>query len=109
MPRVSTRGYLVQILLPVYDNAGAAIAPDLFARTREELIEQFGGMSAYMRAPAQGLWTTEAGGVARDDLVVFEVIVEDLDRDWWGAYRQRLETRFKQEALVLRSNKIRRL
>jgi hypothetical protein len=106
---VSTRGYLVQILLPVYDTAGAAAAPELFAQTREELTEQCGGLTAYMRAPARGLWKTDEGEIARDDIVIFEVMVDELDRDWWSAYRQRLEARFKQEALVIRSTKIRRL
>jgi hypothetical protein len=66
-------------------------------------------MTAYMRAPARGLWKTETGEVARDEIVIFEVMVDDLDRDWWDAYRQRLEGRFRQEAIVVRSTKIRKL
>ncbi len=106
---MSSRAYLVQMLLPLYDDAGAAIATDLFAQTRQELADQFGGMTAFMRAPARGLWKTEDGAVTRDEIVVFEVMVEELDRDWWDAYRQRLEGRFRQDAIVVRSTKIRRL
>jgi hypothetical protein len=106
---VSSRAYLVQMLLPIYDNTGAAVAGDLFVRTRQELTEQFGGMTAYMRAPARGLWKDENGAVARDEIVIFEVMVEELDRDWWDAYRQRLEGRFRQQEIVVRSSKIRKL
>lgn len=106
---MSSRAYLVQMLLPVADNAGAPIDGDLYLRTRQELTDQFGGMTAYMRAPARGLWKTETGEVARDEIVIFEVMVDDLDRDWWDAYRQRLEGRFRQEAIVVRSTKIRKL
>jgi hypothetical protein len=106
---VSSRAYLVQLLLPLYERAGAAIPPELFAQTRQELTDQFGGMTAYMHAPARGLWKTDDGTVARDDIVVFEVMVDELDRDWWDAYRQRLEGRFRQDAIVVRSSKIRKL
>ncbi len=106
---MSSRAYLVQMLLPVYDNAGAAIDGDLYVRTRLELTEQFGGMTAHMRAPARGLLKIENGELARDEVVIFEVMVDELDRDWWDAYRQRLEGRFRQEAIVVRSTKIRRL
>ena len=97
------------MLLPLYERAGTAIPPDLFVQTRQELTDQFGGMTAYMQAPARGLWKTDDGTVARDEIVVFEVMVDELDRDWWDAYRQRLEGRFRQDAIVVRSSKIRRL
>ncbi len=106
---MSSRTYLVQMLLPLYDRAGVAVPADLFAQTRQELTDQFGGMTAYMRAPARGLWTAEDGTVTRDEIVVFEVMVEELDRDWWDAYRRRLEGRFRQDAIVVRSSKMRRL
>ena len=96
------------MLLPAYDNAGVAVPGDLFAQTRQELTDQFGAMTAYARAPAEGLWKTD-GAAARDAVVVFEVMIEELDRDWWDAYRQRLEGRFRQQDIVVRSSKVRKL
>ena len=75
----------------------------MFAKTRAELTEHFGGLTAYARAPARGLWKTDDGQVARDDIVIFEVLVESLDREWWRDYRAALEARFAQEVLVVRA------
>ena len=96
-------GWLVQILLPLYDNDGAHFGEAPFARTRTELLERFGGLTAHQRAPARGLWKAEDGDVARDDVAVFEVMSADLDRAWWDAYRRELERRFRQEKIVIRA------
>ena len=48
--------YLIQILLPLYRNDGQALPRALFRQVRDELIERFGGLTAYTRAPASGYW-----------------------------------------------------
>jgi hypothetical protein len=62
--------HLVQLLLPVYDNAGKAFPATFYAQVRDELAERFGGLTAYTRAPAEGLWTNAGDQPARDDIVV---------------------------------------
>jgi len=42
--------YLVQLLLPLYDNDQRALPKALFRSVSEELIEQFGGLTTYSRA-----------------------------------------------------------
>ena len=96
-------GWLVQILLPLYGNDGARFGEEPFARTRGELLDRFGGLTAYQRAPARGLWKTDDGEVARDDVAVFEVMTPELDRAWWSGYRQELERRFRQDTIVIRA------
>jgi hypothetical protein len=100
--------HLVQILLPLYDNDGAAQPAAHFAAVRRELTERFGGFTAFTRAPAEGAWK-EGGEVARDDIVVVEVMAEALDETWWRDYRRGLEARFRQEAIVIRAQAIRLL
>jgi hypothetical protein len=95
--------HLVQILLPLYDNHGEPFSPDLFRAVRLELTEEHGGVTAYARAPARGEWKEEDGSVARDDVVVYEVMVADLDRTRWAEQRDRLRQRFGQEELVVRA------
>jgi hypothetical protein len=97
---------LVQLLLPLSDNQGRPWPRELFEQVRQELLERFGGMTAYARAPAKGLWTEPDHAVVRDDIVVHEVMAERLDRDWWAAYRRELERRFQQEALVIRAQEV---
>ena len=99
---------LIQILLPLYDNAGAALPRALFGQVREELTETFGGLTAFTRAPAEGHWREE-GETTRDDIVVFEVMAERLDEGWWRAYRSKLEQRFRQDVIVIRAQETRLL
>ena len=100
--------HLIQILLPLYDNAGAPLPGELFAQVREELAGTFGGLTAFTRAPAEGLWT-DRGKTARDDIVVFEVMAERLDERWWRAYRDKLEQRFRQDEIIVRAQETRLL
>jgi hypothetical protein len=97
--------HLIQILLPLYDNAGTAFSEELFGTVRGELTERFGGLTAFTRAPAQGLWK-DAGRTKRDDIVVFEVMARELDADWWRGYRQHLEMAFRQDAIVIRAQAV---
>ena len=99
--------HLVEILLPIYDNVGALLPRDLFAKVREELAGAFGGLTAFTRAPAEGLW--KGGQTARDDIVIFEVMIDALDEGWWRAYRKELERRFRQEVIVIRAQETRLL
>jgi len=95
--------HLVQILLPVYDNDGHAFDAHEYVQLRSELADRFGGVTAYTRAPARGVWTDDAGETTRDDIVIFEVMTESLDREWWTGFRKDLETRFRQENVIVRA------
>jgi hypothetical protein len=97
--------HLVQILLPLSDNAGNRFPRELYGRVRSELTERFGGLTAFTRAPAEGLWT-EGGETSRDEIVIFEVMTKELDRDWWRSYRRDLEGRFRQDVIVIRAQAI---
>lgn len=100
--------HLVQILLPLFDKDGAALPGALYDSVRAELVDRFGGLTAYTRAPAKGLWA-EGGEVQRDDIVVYEVMADALDPAWWARYRATLEQRFAQDELMIRSLATRRL
>jgi hypothetical protein len=95
--------YLVQLLLPLFDNKGHAFDAAEYVRLRAELADRFGGVTAYTRAPARGVWKDEAGGTSRDDIVIFEVMTPDLDREWWTGFRKELEAHFRQESLIVRA------
>ena len=95
--------YLIQMLLPVRDNEGNAFPRAELDRVRQELTERFGGATAYLRAPAAGLWKDEEGDVAPDDVVIVEAMAAHLEREWWRLYREELERRFRQEEIVIRA------
>lgn len=96
--------HLVQILLPTQMRDGAPVPHEQFGRVRVELTERFGGVTAYTRSPATGLWKREEDDhIERDQLIMVEVVVEVLDREWWAGYREELERRFGQEEVHARA------
>jgi hypothetical protein len=101
--------YLVQILLPVADNTGKPFPDDVFEHVKDTLVDVFGGVTAYSRSPAQGVWATAREEKQHDDIVTVEVMTETLDEAWWGKFRTELETVLRQQEIVIRAFPIRRL
>ena len=95
--------HLIQLFLPLRDNDGAAFPPGQFSAIRAELTEVHGGVTAYQRSPATGLWEDGDDHVQRDELVLFEVMVANVDHAWWKAYVADLATRFGQEEILARA------
>lgn len=95
--------HLIQLFLPVYENAGQAFDLAMFKQVRRELTERFGGATAFARSPARGDWEDDDGDVQRDDVILFEAMVEAVDRAWWAAYRKQLEHRFQQDTVLVRA------
>ena len=101
--------FLVQLLLPLYDNTGRRVPRERFAQLRDELTEKYGGVTAFFRAPAQGTWKEEGGTVDLDEIVMCEVMVDSVDHKWWADYRSILEKRFGQRELIARALQLERL
>ena len=95
--------FLVQLILPLYDNQRRPFSPAEFVRVRRELTDQFGGVTAYTRAPAEGFWEDAEGCTHRDDVVIVEAMTDMLDRQWWSDYAAELGKRFAQEEMVVRA------
>ena len=95
--------FLVQVFLPLYDNDRRPFSSSRFVEVRRELTEQFGGVTAFTRAPAEGFWEDAEGRTHRDDVIIVEVMTETLDRDWWKRYGAGLAARFAQDELVVRA------
>jgi hypothetical protein len=102
LARVAAMPHLVQILLPVYDNVGKRFPTSHYNQVRARLADMFGGLTAYTRAPAEGLWNS-GSTVKRDEIVIVEVMVDSLDRTWWKEYRRELEQVFCQDEIVVRA------
>lgn len=102
--------HLIEILLPLRGNDGSPLLEAEFSRVREILTRRFGGLTAFTRAPAEGVWKDPAkGSLARDDIAVIEVMADQLEMQWWQEFREELERRLAQEEIVIRSHEIRRL
>ena len=101
--------HVVEIFLPLKRNDGSPQPRARFGEVRRELVERFGGLTAFTRAPAEGLWESSDGDVDRDSIVIFEVMASDLDRLWWKDFRARLERMFEQDEIVIRASAVDRL
>jgi hypothetical protein len=101
----AAQSHLIQILLPLRDNEGRNFPDSLFADIQKILTDRYGGVTAYARAPAQGVWARD-GAKMRDDIVMLEVMTPELDAAWWKSFRQRLEKIMRQEQVVIRSQSI---
>ena len=100
--------YLIQILIPLADNSGVPFSAETLQGIRLELSERFGGLTAYTRAPAKGIWTS--GAIEQtDDIVIVEVMTGDIEEDWWRGFRLRLEQLLRQKQLVIRVQDIKLL
>lgn len=101
--------HLIQIFLPVRDNEGKAFPAENYLRIRQELMKEFHGLTTFTRAPAEGLWKDGNNAVAEDDIVIFEVMLKQIDEPWWKRYKQSLEQMFSQDEIVIRAQNIRLL
>lgn len=101
--------FLIQVLLPIYDNHGEPFPALHHKAVKDELASHFGGMTAYTRAPAEGLWNDEAGVQTRDDIIVYEVMTDVVDAAWWKRFRERLEIQFEQREVLVRAHAVTKL
>lgn len=92
--------FMARFYLPLRDNAGDAFSPQMFRQVEEELSSRFGGVTAHLEAPASWLWR-EAGRTHADEVAIFEVILEAVDRGWWTEFRARLERDFRQKRILM--------
>jgi hypothetical protein len=97
--------YLVQLLLPLYDNNGRRFPKSRLDRAKALLANVFGGITVYKRSPAEGL-SEEAGSMVHDEIVIFEVMTAKVDKRWWKQYRIGLEKEFRQDRIVVRASSI---
>jgi hypothetical protein len=93
--------HLVEILLPLRDEQGEAFPAEYYDELAQRLTDAFGGVTSFLRAPAEGRWHGK-GTMQREDIAVIEVMTRSFDREWWMALKRELTDRFRQEELIIR-------
>jgi hypothetical protein len=101
--------HLVQLLLPLHDNEGRPFSASYFTQVRRDLTDRFGGVTAFVRSPAVGLWKESADETNRDEVVMFEVLAPQLDPNWWSLYRKQLQNKFRQDEVLIWASTITKL
>ena len=100
--------FVVEVFLPLCDDAGWGIGNAKVIEVRRQLFDKFGGLTVKPRSPAQG-YRREGTLPAKDDLVVLEVTVPELDSAWWDAFKTDLEQQFRQRDIQIRATELARL
>src|SRR5688572_21359789 len=97
--------YLIQLLLPIYDNSGRRFPRSKMHAVNCFLTRQFGGLTIYKHPPVEGL-CKESASVVKDDIVIFGVMADRLQKTRWTQYRHQLEMQFWQERIIVRASKM---
>jgi hypothetical protein len=101
--------HLIQLLLPLHDNNKKKFPPEYFGKVRKDLTDRFGGVTAFLRSPAVGLWKEGKDEISRDEVVMFEVMSPQLDKAWWFDYRTELQEKFRQEEVLVWTSEVTKL
>jgi hypothetical protein len=101
--------YLIEILLPLYDNEGRRLPKKLFDQTSRSLAKSHGGVTAYTRSPAVGLWKSRGSQLKKDEIIVYEVVTPDWNPKLWKHRRQKWEMAFRQDSILIRVTRCQQL
>ena len=94
--------FVVELFLPLERPDGTPVPVQLFERVKAELTDRFGGVTSFLKSPAEGAWKPRSREVIHDRVAIFEVMVDDVDTAWWRSYRQSLEVELEQEQVLAR-------
>src|SRR3569833_2290529 len=95
--------FLVELFIPK-----VAASKDRLSSLQYLLVEQFGGLTAYSRAPAKGI-DMEGGKPVEEEIIILEVMTDSLDRAWWSSLRVQLERDLQQLEILIRATDVQRL
>ncbi|RFS17727.1 hypothetical protein [Emticicia sp. C21] len=99
--------YQIEILLPLADNKDKPFKSEYFEQVQQHLTEKFGGLTAFTRTPAEGLWKQSKGSKAtHDDIIIFEVLTPTIKKGWWQDYKEELKVIFRQEDIIIKVMKM---
>lgn len=101
--------HLIELFLPLYDSEGNRFPEKIFSDLKNDLTDAFGGLTIHSKAPATGLWKPENDEPVKDTIVIYEVMTENLDEDYWQECKKHLQNGLQQDEIMIRSTQIRLL
>jgi len=96
----------IEVFIPLYDKEGNRFSDHLYQSVSKQLIKDFGGITAYIRSPAVGIWENSDGIQIKDDHVIYEIMVSEIDHSYWKQFKKKLELQFAQKELIIRQSEI---
>ena len=100
--------HFIQILLPLRDNDDRKFPQEHYEEVTRELTNEFGGVTSFVRSPAVGIWRGSSAN-HHDDMLLFEVLADQLDEEWWANYKKKLKKVFRQEEVLIWASTVTKL
>ncbi|WP_407429657.1 hypothetical protein [Arcticibacter sp.] len=101
--------HLIELFLPLYDSGGHPFPEKIFSDLKDELTNAFGGLTIHSKAPATGLWKPENDKPVKDTIIIYEIMTEHLDEEYWQKRKKQLQDDLQQDEIMIRSTRIRLL
>jgi mRNA-degrading endonuclease YafQ of YafQ-DinJ toxin-antitoxin module len=99
--------YLIELLLPLTNNKDKPFKTKYFEQVQHHLTEKFGGLTAFTRNPAEGVWKQDKSSKpTEDEIIIFEVLTPRFSKKWWQDYKEELKTTFQQKDIIIKVMKI---
>lgn len=102
------RQHRIEIFLPLRRADGRPVEQAELEEIKQKLADRHGGVTAYLQAPAEGLWD-DGGERESDRIVVMEVMADELDAGFWSGLKRELQQSLQQDEIVIRAQAIERL
>ncbi len=93
---------LIQLFLPTTSENGKAFPGTYFHAVKQKLGKKFDSLSVYLKSPLIGNIKNDEPTLAKDTVLVYEVISDTVETDYWSQYQQFLQKQFKQDYIVIR-------
>jgi inorganic pyrophosphatase len=103
------KDFQVQLFIPLQDLKGKPFPEKHFSDLSTELKENFGGVTVYGRAPVTGQWKQDGEKTITDQLLVYEVLLSNPDKEYWTKLKTQLEEKFRQQELLVLITKVQKL
>lgn len=94
--------HLVQILVPLMTGDDKNLEREWFERLLKELTDRFGGATSFIQSPGQGHWDS-GKEIEQDSVALVEVMTVELNEDYWGQLKARLEKELSQSEIMIRA------
>jgi hypothetical protein len=97
-----------ELYVPLCDNDGREIDPDLLNSLKVRLRDRFGGFT-YFPQEGEGEWKT-GGQTFRDRIVILRVLsADDGSGDWFRALKAELIEQYSQSDFLITSREVEKL
>ncbi|MHA4896281.1 inorganic diphosphatase [Pedobacter sp. PWIIR3] len=100
---------LIQLQVPVYDVEGKRFPKRHFTQLHQQLTDKFGGLTVYSRSIANGFGNQDEGPTVKEKILVYEVMAENVELDFWKKLKASLMKKFEQDDLMMSSVKVSRI